>query len=175
MALDYLYLDLLAQRTAEEIGACGGEATRALGFALAVTWDKREGFRHFTTEQRDDLITEMSAAACVVGYNCKAFDFEILQFHPQRYCDLLLEIVKTSHEYVPLKCISRDFGTRPVLSKVSQMTERWRLSKRTEVITALSRHVGSIRRLHQHILGHGWVLAETREGGTKRVHISLKS
>lgn len=171
--MEYLYIDVLPERTAEEVGGFSREATRARGFALAMTWDTAHGFRSFTAAQGEQMIELMQHAECVVGYNCKAFDFEILQFYPTRYCDLLIEIRNAATELVPLTRAFRNFGTRPVLSSGIAMANRWRLGKRAEVITAFSRHVGAIRRLHQHILEHGWVLYQSWDGNVKKAQVEF--
>ena len=173
MTMNFLYLDVLPLRSAEEVGGFTREATRQRGLALAITWDERNRFRAFTAQQHNELIGVMNEAQCIVGYNCRAFDFEILQYEPPVSCDLFTEISEAAKQSVPLRRVYRDLGTRPILSDTNRLTTRWRAGKRSEVITAFSRHVGAIRRLHQHILQHGWILYESWEGEIKRAQISL--
>lgn len=172
--MNYLYFSMLPLRTAEEVGGWGDEAAAARGLAVAVTWDQRHRFRHFTSHQQADLISVLDQSDCVVGYNCKAFDFRVLQFVPRQYCDLLVQIGYVADEIVSLHRAFRDIGTRPVLSRGSVMEKRWREGEESQVITALSRHVGAIRRLHEHILQDGWILYQSWKGPTKRVKISLR-
>jgi len=61
----------------------------------------------------------------------------------------------------------------PFLCSGNLLTNRWRLGEREKVITAFSRHVGAIRRLHQHLLERGYLWYQTIEGETKRLEISL--
>lgn len=171
--MDFLYIDVLPLRTAEEVGGFSTEATRQRGLALAVTWDAQNQFRSFASAARRELILAMQASGCVVGYNCEAFDFEIIDYRPPKHCDLFAAIAKATGQPVALSNVFRDFGTRPVLSSGNRLTARWRAGKRDEVITAFRRHVGAIRRIHQHILEEGWILYRDMDASTKGVRIEL--
>ena len=150
---DVLYFDVLPARTALEVGGFTRAATRKRGLALAVTWDASAGFRTFTALRREQLLALIKSSGLLVGYNCRAFDLEIIhvRFPPDRenVCDLF-DLVGDSIGRVPFSDAVRTIlKARPPSCGIKLM-EWWRDGERGRVERALKRKVSLLRRLHGH-------------------------
>ena len=57
----------------------GWSNIRAFGLAVAVTWDRDNGFRHWFEEDALKLIAELENFTHVITFNGNRFDFEVLR------------------------------------------------------------------------------------------------
>ena len=73
-----LVLDIETQRSAEEVG--GWDNCDRMGLAVAVTQDLETGeIRVYTEADVEDLLADLTAAACIIGFNLRRFDFGVLR------------------------------------------------------------------------------------------------
>jgi len=77
MARNIVYFDLETQRTANDAG--GWDRKRDMGMSVGVTYSTAAGGYKIYSEQRvNDLVTELLRADLVVGFNVINFDYEVL-------------------------------------------------------------------------------------------------
>jgi DEAD/DEAH box helicase domain-containing protein len=86
-----IFLDVETQRTFQEVG--GRHNLSRLGLAAAVTYNSSDGEYHSYTENEiEELVEELAGAELVVGFNVKAFDYEVLR----PYTDYPLHTIPTA-------------------------------------------------------------------------------
>jgi DEAD/DEAH box helicase domain-containing protein len=74
----HLYLRLTTQHSADEVG--GWQHKHLLGLGVAVTYDTRDQqYRVYTAETVADLLSSLSTADLVIGFNLRDFDYQVLQ------------------------------------------------------------------------------------------------
>ncbi|MGH7411789.1 MAG: Zn-binding domain-containing protein, partial [Candidatus Methylomirabilis sp.] len=109
-----IVFDLETQRSAEDVG--GWENRRHMGLAVGVVYDlDRAEFRVYTEAQAQALITELTRARLIVGFNLRRFDFDVLRGYADLDYDALpaLDI---------LERIYRRLGFRLKLDHLAQET-----------------------------------------------------
>src|SRR3990172_3496100 len=109
-----IVFDLETQRSAEEVG--GWDNRRQMGLAVGVVYDLDRGeFRVYMETQVHALITELTRARLIIGFNLRRFDFDVLR----GYADL-------DYNALPaldiLECIYRRLGFRLKLDHLTQET-----------------------------------------------------
>src|SRR3712207_1441571 len=78
MALNFVYFDLETERLAEEVG--GWDNIEQLGMAVGVTLHSRNNSFHvYRANQTQELLADLRAADCVIGFNTRGFDCRVLQ------------------------------------------------------------------------------------------------
>jgi DEAD/DEAH box helicase domain-containing protein len=174
---DYIYLDVEVQRTADEAGGWHRDAFRKRSLAVAVTWCKQHGYRDYFEQDVRQLLRDLRAAQCVVGYCCLSFDYEVLRGHHRFRTPPtidLFKIVSFAQGFrVSLDSLVRGTFGRRRSSDGNRNTELWKKGKTEAVVRACRRDVLLIRRLHEHILRYGWVQAATRESTLDRIQVTL--
>ncbi len=109
-----LVFDLETQRSAEDVG--GWEHRHRMGLAVGVVYDlDRAEFRVYTEAQVDALISELSRARLIIGFNLRRFDYDVLR----GYADLDWNALPTLDI---LECIHRRLGFRLKLDHLTQET-----------------------------------------------------
>ena len=73
-----IYLDIETLRLSHEVDG-GWSNIRGFGMAVAVTWDKENGFRRWFEEDARKLINELEQFTKVITYNGNRFDIEVLR------------------------------------------------------------------------------------------------
>jgi DEAD/DEAH box helicase domain-containing protein len=112
--MNTVFFDVETQRTFDEVG--GRHNIRKLGLAAAVTYATAdEAFHHYTEENVDDLIAELTAADLVVGFNVLNFDYEVLRAYTDERLDRLPTVDMLDHIYKRL-------GFRVSLDKLAAST-----------------------------------------------------
>jgi DEAD/DEAH box helicase domain-containing protein len=109
-----IVFDLETQRSAEDVG--GWENRRQMGLAVGVVYDLDSAeFRVYTETQVHALITELTRARLIVGFNVRRFDFDVLRGYADLDYDALpaLDI---------LERIYRRLGFRLKLDHLAQET-----------------------------------------------------
>ena len=171
---NWIYLDLEAQKSAEEAG--GWHHIDRMKCAVAVAYVLRENrLRIFTDDALPELASLLRSASCVIGYNLLKFDLVILQGYQGVNLDgvrclvLLGEFTRDQGHRVSLDDLTEGtFGARrgtdgPTLIKW------WRAGKKLAVAEECCNDVLSMHRLHQHALEHGWVRFRNKFGRKQRV------
>ncbi len=75
--MNLVYFDLETQKSAEEVG--GWANKKAMRFSFGVTYSTRDqNFKPYEEEDIPALITELSSADRVIGFNIIGFDYPVL-------------------------------------------------------------------------------------------------
>ena len=171
-----LVFDLETQRLAADVGGWGN--IRAMGLALAVTWDLDGGsWRTYFEEEVGDLVQDLMASPLVVGFNVDRFDLEVLR----PYCKEDLRAVKTLDLLAVLKART---GFRLSLASLAEanfgepksadglQSVAWYREGRFDLIEAYCRKdVELTGRLYLKGLEEGYVLIQSRTGERLRVNV----
>jgi|688.fasta_scaffold51780_6 hypothetical protein len=155
---DFVYLDVLPLRSAEDVGGFSLAATRRRGVAYAVTMDGAGRFRVFRRGECAELVAYLRTAGCVVGYHLD-FDFDLVRgevpFKRPRCLDLLTMVAESAGRRLSVRsAVRRTLGKVPVPDPFA--TQRaaaagdW-----TKVEGAMKRKLRLFARLHDHLLQHG--------------------
>lgn len=75
---DEIFLDVETLRLSHEVEG-GWSSINKFGLAVAVTWDKSNGFRRWFETDSQELIKELNCFSRVVTYNGDRFDLEVLR------------------------------------------------------------------------------------------------
>lgn len=114
--MNSVYFDLETQKSAEEVGGWGNKHLMRVSFA--VTYSTKEAcFRGFEEEDMPALISTLSSADRVIGYNLLGFDYTVLS----AYTDHNLSLLPTLDLMADLHSI---LGFRPKLENLAQATLR---------------------------------------------------
>lgn len=150
---EFLYLDVLPLRSAEEAGGFSRAAVRRRGVAVAATLSSSGEFRNFSgTESCRNLVEHLRSAKCVVGFNCLAFDYELVRgqvaFRRPKTIDLMLFFGgRLSFQ----ECVKRMIGNT-ALSSSSSLAMAWNKGRNKHVIAALRKRLTALYRLHKSIV-----------------------
>ncbi len=158
-----LVLDLETQRSAEEVG--GWDNCDRMGLAVAVTADLETGeTRVYTEAQVDELLADLSTAACVIGFNLRRFDFRVLQgYRNLDYAALpaldLLEEVQASLGFrLSLNHLAQETLGLPKLADGLQSLAWWKAGEVDKVIEYCRADVDLTRRLFEFGRTHGYLV-----------------
>lgn len=114
MAVNSVYFDLETQRSAADVGGWGNKHLMRVSFA--VTYSTREAcFRGFEEDDMPALLSELSSADRVIGYNLLGFDYAVMS----AYTDNDLSSLPTLDLMADLRPI---LGFRPKLENLAQAT-----------------------------------------------------
>ena len=162
MTDDFLYLDVETQRLPLECGGFTRAAIRGRGVAVAVTWRKANGgYRVYHEKDCPQLVADLKAAECVIGFNCLQFDYEIIRGHVPfshpRTLDLLNLINGILGFRVGLDALAKGTLGRKRASDGNSNTALWQAGNHSAVERNCQRDVSIIRSLHNFILTTGWL------------------
>jgi hypothetical protein len=155
---DFVYLDLLPLRSAEEVGGFSRAAARRRGVAYAATMDGAGCFRVFRQGECAELVAHLRTAGCVVGYHLD-FDFDLIRgevpFKTPKSLDLLTMVVEAAGRRLSVRStVRRTLGKVPVPDPFATLRAAaagdW-----TKVERAMKRQLRLFARLHDHLLQHG--------------------
>ena len=160
----YLYLDVKAQKTADEVGGFTPEDTRKRGLSVAVTFCASTGVMTVYLEKDvSRLLSQLKQADVVVGYNLKRFDLEVLSAYPGadladlKVLDLMERIVNAAKCRVSLgSLLTATFGMADKIDG-NELIEAYKEGDINKVIHACCSDVLGMWRLHQHGLDYGEV------------------
>ena len=171
-----LVLDLETQRSAEEVG--GWENCDRMGLAVAVTADlETGGARVYTEAQVDELLAELAAAACIIGFNLRRFDFRVLRgYRDLDYASLpvldILEEVQASLGFrLSLNHLAQETLGVPKLADGLQSLAWWKAGEVGKVIEYCKADVELTRRLFEHGRTHGYLLYRDYQGRGVRLPV----
>lgn len=175
---DFIYLDVEVAQTAAQAGGFSSASMRRRGLAVAATWRKQNGgYRIYFEADCQRLIDDLGGAGCVVGFNCRRFDYEVLKghlsFRRPKTCDLLEVVADCAGLRVSLMNLALWTLGRGRSSDGDRNTALWASGKREPVVHACKRDVFLIRRLHEHVIEHGFVSYLDGDGGCQRVAVAI--
>ena len=162
MTNDFLYIDIETQRTGEQCGGFTTEAILRRGLAVAVTWRKAQGgYRTYREQDCAQLVADMQAAECVVGFNCLNFDFGVIGGHvpftTPRTLDWGALIEESLGFSVGLDALVQGILERIRASDGNHNAALWQARNHSAVDRNCQRDTSIIRSLHDFILCNGWL------------------
>lgn len=161
--IEALYLEVLPKLTAAEAGGFDLPATRKRGFAIAMVLENsaHSPFRTFRQSQWHELVRLLESRPLMVGYNCRNFDLEILrslgEVRPQKLCDLMWEFAARKGQLVNIRTALREFTGAIRQRSSADAFHSLRLGDERKCLAELKRHLSDMRRLHLHMVRHGWL------------------
>ncbi len=177
-----LVLDIETQRSAEEVG--GWENCDRMGLAVAVTADLETGeARVYTEAQVDDLLADLTSAACIIGFNLRRFDFGVLRgYRELDYAalpalDILEEIHASLGFRLSLNHLAQETLGVPKLADGLQSLAWWKAGEVDKIIEYCKADVELTRRLFEFGRTHGYLLYRDHQGRATRlpVHFGEKN
>lgn len=174
--MNFVYFDVETERAADEVG--GWRNIEQLGLAIAVTLSSRDNaYRVYRKEQVNELVDELRAADCVVGFNLRDFDLRVVQSYVDYklqnlpYLDLLLELRAAAGFRVSLdNCCGATLGEAKS-GEGLQSIIWWREGRHQEVIDYCKQDVLLTRRLHEFGVKNGFVKCIDRKGRIKTLQV----
>lgn len=171
-----LYADVSCQLSAEEVGGWTPEHMRRRKLSVAVTWSNDVPSPQVYTEQDvDALVVALEQAKVVVGYNCLAFDFEILRgyrsFQPKRVLDLCSDLRKRTGQQISISSVWEGSFSSEVGSTGLDRIELWRSGQLPLLAESCINHLRHIRQIHEYGLQHGRIAYRDRFGRLRKVKV----
>ncbi|MEM7698839.1 MAG: ribonuclease H-like domain-containing protein [Verrucomicrobiota bacterium] len=115
MPENYVYFDLETQRSANDVGGWNNKADMKM--SIGVTYSSAKGgYTIYDEEMVDQLIEELIAADCVVGYNHIYFDYEVLMGYT------ILDLKQQTHNLDLMLDLEKVVEHRPKLDAVAAET-----------------------------------------------------
>ena len=171
-----LVLDIETQRSAEEVG--GWENCDRMGLAVAVTAELVTGeARVYTEAQVDDLLADLTSAACIIGFNLRRFDFGVLRgYRDVDYAALpaldILEAVHASLGFrLSLNHLAQETLGVPKLADGLQSLAWWKAGEVDKIIEYCKADVELTRRLFEFGRTHGYLLYRDYQGRATRLPV----
>jgi DEAD/DEAH box helicase domain-containing protein len=162
-----IYLDIETLRLSHEVEGGWGNI-RSFGLAVAVTWDKDNGFRRWYEEDSEKLVAELERFSRVVTFNGNRFDFEVLRGYApvervrQRSFDVHEELFRLLGHRVKLDQLARDtLGTAKSGDGI-QAVEWWRAGQKDRVAAYCEQDVSILRDIVHHGRREGYVVLSSR-------------
>ncbi|HSB70845.1 MAG TPA: DEAD/DEAH box helicase [Candidatus Methylomirabilis sp.] len=171
-----LVLDVETRRSAEEVG--GWDRSDRMGLAVAVTADLATGeSRVYTEEQVDALLDELLAAACIIGFNVRRFDFAVLSgYRALDYgalptLDILEEVHSSLGFRLSLSHLAQETLGAPKLADGLQSLAWFKAGEVDKVIEYCKADVDLTRRLFDFGRTHGYLLYRDYQGRSARLPV----
>lgn len=173
-----LVLDLETQRSAEEVG--GWDRADRMGLAVAVTQDLETGeTRVYPEAEVERLLADLAAAAGIIGFNLKRFDFAVLQgyraFDPAGWpvLDILEEVHAALGFRLSLNHLAQETLGEAKSADGLQSLAWWKAGERERVVAYCRADVDLTRRLFLFGLTHGYLLYRDAQGRAARLPLRL--
>jgi len=174
-----LVLDIETQRSAEEVG--GWENCHRMGLAVAVTADLETGeSRVYTEAQVDDLLADLTSAACIIGFNLRRFDFSVLRgYRELDYATLpALDILEEVHASLgfrlSLSHLAQETLGSPKLADGLQSLAWWKAGEVDKIIEYCKADVELTRRLFKFGRSNGYLLYRDYQGRSTRLPVHFQ-
>lgn len=162
-----IYLDIETLRLSHEVPGGWGNI-RGFGLAVAVTWDKENGFRRWFEQDAAQLIAELCNFTHIVTFNGNRFDLEVLRGYGPidglrvRSFDVHEELHKKLGHRVKLDQLAKDtLGTAKSGDGV-QAVEWWRAGQKEQVASYCEQDVALLRDIVAHGRAKGFVVVSPR-------------
>jgi len=163
-----IYLDIETLRLSNEVQG-GWSNIRAFGLAVAVTWDKENGFRRWYEDDAADLINELEKFTHVITFNGNRFDLEVLRAYApvdglrKRSFDIH-ELLHTQLGHrVKLDQLARETLGTAKSGDGLQAVEWWRAGQKDRVAEYCEQDVAILRDIVAHGRAKGYVIISSRQ------------
>ncbi|HXA56293.1 MAG TPA: ribonuclease H-like domain-containing protein [Candidatus Acidoferrum sp.] len=162
-----IYLDIETQRLSHEVEG-GWRNIQAFGVAVAVTWDRDSGFRHWFEEQAKHLIAELENFTHIITYNGNRFDLEVLRAYGSvdrlRQCsfDVLEELHRRIGRRVKLDQLAKETLGSQKSGDGTQAVGWWRAGDKARVAAYCEQDVAILRDVVEHGRAKGYVVVSSK-------------
>lgn len=174
-----LVLDIETQRSAEEVG--GWDNCDRMGLAVAVTQDLETGeMRVYTEADVEDLLADLTAAACIIGFNLRRFDFGVLRgyrhldYRALPALDILEEVQASLGFRLSLNHLAQETLGAPKLADGLQSLRWWKAGEVDRIIEYCKSDVDLTRRLFEFGRMHGYLLYRDYQGRAARMPVRFE-
>lgn len=137
---------------------------RGFGLAVAVTWDKQNGFRRWFESDAENLVAELETFTHIVTFNGNRFDFEVLSAYVpiHKLKDRSFDVHELLHKQlghrVKLDQLARDTLGTAKSGDGLQAVEWWRAGKKDQVAQYCEQDVAILRDVVEHGRAKGYVV-----------------
>jgi DEAD/DEAH box helicase domain-containing protein len=163
-----IFLDIETLRLSHEVDG-GWSNIRGFGMAVAVTWDKENGFRRWFEEDARKLINELEQFTRLITYNGNRFDIEVLRAYApvdnvrKISLDILEEMHKLLGHRIKLdQLASETLGTANSGDGLKAV-EWWRAGDKDRVVKYCEQDVAILRDVVEHGRTKGFVMVSARQ------------
>ncbi len=163
-----IYLDIETLRLSHEVDG-GWSNIRAFGIAVAVTWDKDNGFRRWFEDDALKLIQELEQYTHVITYNGNRFDIEVLRAYApvdnirKVSLDILEELHKVLGHRVKLDQVAKETLGTAKSGDGLKAVEWWRAGQKDRVAEYCEQDVAILRDVVEHGRSKGFVVVSARQ------------
>ncbi len=178
--MNIVVFDLETQNLFEDVG--GRHNIAALKMSCAVTWSSlKNDFTVYWEKDIPTLIAELKSADRVVGFNVKAFDYEVLRpYAPNERLQFLptLDILDDLFRQLSFR-LSLDSVARATLGDTktadgTQAVTWWREGKLDLLAEYCKADVDVTRRVYEFGCANGYVHYFTRLGSKQKVQVNWR-
>jgi hypothetical protein len=172
-----VYFDLETQKSADEVG--GWDKIGAMRMSVGVTYSAARGdYKIYGEKQVDDLLTELSRADLIVGFNHLRFDYEVLHAYTSMdlrqlpTLDMLIELQNTLQHRLSLDSIATaTFGVEKTAEGL-QAIQWFREGKMLEIAEYCCYDVKLTKLVHEYGAHHRQLHYHNRFG--KKMTVPVK-
>jgi DEAD/DEAH box helicase domain-containing protein len=163
-----IFLDIETLRLSHEVEG-GWRNVRGFGLAVAVTWDRDNGFRRWFEDDALKLVTELEAFTRVVTFNGNRFDIEVLRAYApvealrERSVDIHEMLHKQLGHRVKLDQLARDTLGMAKSGDGLLAVEWWRAGHKDRVAEYCEMDVTILRDVVDHGRRKGFVILSARQ------------
>lgn len=140
----------------------------AFGLAVAVTWNKDQGFRRWFEDDAPSLIAELESFTRIVTFNGNRFDLEVLRKYApidalrERSFDVLEELYRQLGHRVKLDQLAQETLGAAKSGDGLQAVAWWRAGEKDRVAAYCEQDVAILRDLVEHGRAKGYVIISSR-------------
>lgn len=139
------------------------------GIAVAVTWDKENGFRRWFEPDAKQLIAELETFTQVVTFNGNRFDLEVLRAYApieqvrRRSFDVLEAMHKLLGHRIKLDQLAKDTLGKSKSGDGIEAVGWWRAGEKDRVAAYCEQDVAILRDVVEHGRAKGYVVVASRQ------------
>ncbi len=171
-----VYFDLETQRSAAEVG--GWNHKDKMLMSVGVTYSSGdEKYRIYDEAHVDDLVTELTRADLVVGFNVVNFDYAVLHGYTaldmtaMPTLDLMVDLEKILGHRIGLEAVAKATINAPKIADGLQAIKWWKQGKLVEIAEYCCFDVKITKQVHEYGRDHGEVFYTDRLGQRRRVAV----
>jgi len=172
-----VYFDLETQKSADEVG--GWDNIRDMRMSVGVTYSTARGdYKIYGEKQINELITELSRADLVIGFNNLRFDYEVLHgytvfdLRQLPTLDMLVELQKAINHRLSLDAIATTTLGVEKTAEGLQAIEWFRAGRMIEIAEYCCYDVKITKLVHEYGSANKQLFYKNRFGAKMRVPVS---
>ncbi|NQU10364.1 ribonuclease H-like domain-containing protein [bacterium] len=171
-----VYFDLETQKSAGEVG--GWHRKADMKMSVGVTFSTEAGeYKIYDEAHVPDLVTELSRAGLVIGFNLLNFDYEVLHGYTPLdlravpTLDLMKDLEAKLGHRLSLDSLASATLAAPKIADGLQALRWWKEGKLLEIAEYCCFDVKITRELHEYGRDHGQVFYVDRFGQKRTVKV----